>query len=105
MGPETFKADFLASYKSAGYNQFVGRTLNELGMSLVNDAKWTDALTIFETLVELFPEAPQAYDSLAYAHFRSGDVEQACEIFSTAVELKPTFISDYASNNYGCLDK
>ena len=105
MGPETFKADFLASYKSAGYNQFVGRTLNELGMSLVNDAKWTDALTIFETLVELFPEAPQAYDSLAYAHFRSGDVEQACEIFSTAVELKPTFISDYASNNYGCPDK
>ena len=101
MGAEAFKADFLASYESAGYSQFIGRTLNELGMSLVNDAKWTDAFNVFGTLLKLFPEAPQAYDSLAYAHFRAGDTEKARETFAMALELQPAFASDYSSDNYG----
>ena len=101
MGAEAFESDFLASYESAGYSQFIGRTLNELGMSLVNDAKWTDAFNVFGTLLELFPEAPQAYDSLAYAHFRAGDIEKARETFSMALKLQPAFASDYSSDNYG----
>jgi CubicO group peptidase (beta-lactamase class C family) len=101
IGPRTFKSEFQASYESAGYSQFIGRTLNELGMSLVNDSEWTDAFNIFGTLVELFPEAPQAYDSLAYAHFRAGDIELAREIFSKAVMLQPAFSSDYSMDNYG----
>jgi CubicO group peptidase (beta-lactamase class C family) len=105
MGAEAFKADFLKSYESAGYSQFVGRTLNELGMSLVNDAKWTDAFNVFGALIEFFPEAPQAYDGLAYAHFRAGNAERAREVFSTALELQPTFKSDYSSDNYGDLDR
>jgi CubicO group peptidase (beta-lactamase class C family) len=101
IGPKTFKTEFQASYESAGYSQFIGRTLNELGMSLVNDSEWTDAFNIFGTLVELFPEAPQAYDSLAYAHFRAGDIETAREIFSNALTLQPAFSSDYSTENYG----
>ena len=101
MGAEAFESDFLASYESAGYSQFIGRTLNELGMSLVNDAKWTDAFNVFGTLRELFPEAPQAYDSLAYAHYRAGDVKKARETFAMALELDPAFASDYSSDNYG----
>lgn len=101
LGPEAFQSDFRASYESAGYSQFIGRTLNELGMSLVSNSKWTDAFNIFGTLLELFPEAPQAYDSLAYAHFRAGDVEKAREIFSRALELQPEFASDYSTENYG----
>ena len=101
MGAEAFESDFLASYESAGYSQFIGRTLNELGMSLVNDAKWTDAFNVFGALLELFPEAPQAYDSLAYAHFRAGDIEKARETFSMALKLQPAFASDYSSDNYG----
>ena len=101
MGAEAFESDFLTSYESAGYSQFIGRTLNELGMSLVNDAKWTDAFNVFGTLRELFPEAPQAYDSLAYAHYRAGDVKKAREIFAMALKLEPAFASDYSSDNYG----
>ena len=101
MGAEAFESDFLASYESAGYSQFIGRTLNELGMSLVNDATWTDAFNVFGTILELFPEAPQAYDSLAYAHFRAGDIEKARETFSMALKLQPAFASDYSSDNYG----
>lgn len=101
IGAEAFESDFLASYESAGYSQFIGRTLNELGMSLVNDAKWTDAFSVLGTLLLLFPEAPQAYDSLAYAHFRAGDTEKARETFSKALKLQPAFASDYSSDNYG----
>ena len=100
IGPKAFKSEFQASYESAGYSQFIGRTLNELGMSLVNDSEWADAFNIFETLVELFPAAPQAYDSLAYAHFRAGDSETAREIFSKALTLQPAFSSDYSPENY-----
>lgn len=68
---------------------------------LVNDAKWHEAFSIFGTLVELFPNAPQAYDSLAYAYFRADEVEQARETFSIAFKLKPAFAGDYSSDNYG----
>jgi CubicO group peptidase (beta-lactamase class C family) len=101
MGADAFTAGFVTRYESAGYDRFVGRTLNELGMSLVNVEKWHDAFNIFGTLVELFPDAPQAYDSLAYAHFRSGDARQARETFSQALRLQPTFSSDYSTDNYG----
>ncbi len=101
MGAEEFESEFPASYEAAGYSQFIGRTLNELGMSLVSDAKWADAFSVFGALLELFPEAPQAYDSLAYAHYRAGDAGKAREIFATALKLQPDFASDYSSDNYG----
>jgi len=101
MGADAFTSDFPASYESAGYDRFVGRTLNELGMSLVSGEKWRDAFNVLSTLVELFPEAPQAYDSLAYAHFRAGDTERARETFSMALRLQPAFSSDYSTDDYG----
>jgi CubicO group peptidase (beta-lactamase class C family) len=101
MGPEAFSSDFRARYESAGHDQFIGRTLNELGMSLLHAAKWNDAFNVFGTLVHLFPKAPQAYDSLAYAHFRAGDVGSAHKAFSVALELQPAFASDYSPDNYG----
>lgn len=69
-------------------------------MSSVNDAKWADAFNVLGTLLELFPEAPQAYESLAYAHFRAGDSDKARETFSIALKLQPAFASDYSSDNY-----
>lgn len=101
MGPDPFSSDFAERYKSDGYTQFVGRTLNELGMSLLDAEKWEDAFNIFGALAGLFPEAPEAYDSLAYAYLRKGDVEDARQIFNKALSLQPDFLSDYSSNNYG----
>ncbi len=101
MGAETFKSDFAARYKSDGYTQFIGRTLNELGMSLLKASKWNEALDIFYTLAGLFPDAPQVYDSLAFAFLSQGDTEKAAQIFRKAIALKPDFSSDYNSDNYG----
>lgn len=101
LGAEDFASEFPARYEAAGYRQFIGRALNDLGMSLVEDAKWDDAFNVFGTLVELFPQAPQAHDSLAYSHFRAGDVVKARETFAAALALVPDFASDYSSDNYG----
>ena len=101
MGPHAFAAGFRERYAAAGYTRFVGRTLNELGMSLLDAEEWDDALDVFNTLSAWFPDAPQVYDSLAYARLRQGDIEVAREIFMKALELQPGFSSNYSSTNYG----
>lgn len=91
----------MTRYESDGYAQFIGRTLNELGMSLLNAEKWDDAFEIFGTLARLFAEAPQVYDSLAYAYLRKGDTTQAAQVLAKALALQSDFSSNYSSNNYG----
>jgi CubicO group peptidase (beta-lactamase class C family) len=101
MGAESFKSDFVDRYKSDGYTQFIGRTLNELGMSLLKASRWNEALDIFNTLAGLFPDAPQVYDSLAFAFLSMGDTETAAQTFRKAIVLQSDFSSDYDSNDYG----
>ena len=101
LGAEDFASEFPTRYEAAGYSQFIGRALNDLGMSLVSDAKWDDAFNIFGTLRDLFPNAPQAHDSLAFAHYRAGNIEEARQTFAMALKLQPEFASDYSPDNYG----
>jgi len=103
-GKAGFYKDFKQAYKENNYNQFIGRTINELGMQLVSTKSWDEAFDIFSYLVLLFPKAPQAYDGLAFAHHTKGDSAKAFKIFSTALTLKPNFKSDYVSNNYGQIE-
>jgi len=101
MGADAFAEYFRDRYAAASYTRFVGRTINELGMSLLDTKQWDDASILFGTLAGWFPDAPQVYDSLAYAHSRRGDVEHARDIFRKALELQPGFSSDYSADNYG----
>jgi CubicO group peptidase (beta-lactamase class C family) len=101
MGREAFKSGFKARYEVDGYTQFIGRTLNELGMSLVQAKKWDEAFDILHALGELFTNAPQVYDSLAFVYWSKGDKEKAVETFKKALAKQPDFSSDYSSDNYG----
>lgn len=101
MGPDAFRSDFLSLYEADGYTQFIGRTLNELGMSLLQTEEWDGAFDIFDMLTGLFPEAPQVYDSLAFAFLDKGEPARAAEVFRRALALDPDFASDYSSDNYG----
>ena len=56
---------------------------------------------MFEYLVSLFPNAPQAYDSLAFAYLSKGDSETAKSTFSKSLTIDGSFKSDYVSDNYG----
>lgn len=99
-GLEAFKKDFKLAYKKAGYEGFIGRPINALGMQLVKTYSWNEAFDIFNALISFFPEAPQVYDSLAFAYFNKGEQGKAKSAFAKATSLKPNFTSDYNANNY-----
>jgi tetratricopeptide (TPR) repeat protein len=46
---------------------------------------------------EDFPKSPNAYDSLAEAHFKSGDIEQATAMYAKALAVDPKYVNaDFA---------
>jgi len=99
-GKDKFYASFKDEYKKAGYSRFIGRVINELGMQLLEVKSWNEAFDMMNYLNSIFPNAPQAYDSLAFAHYKKGDLKKAQITFQKARELKPDFKSDYISSNY-----
>lgn len=100
-GKQQFGKHFKQAYSDSGYKQFIGRTVNELGMELLKTESWPEAFDMFEYLVSLFPDAPQVYDSLAFAYLSRGDRETAKKTFSKSLAIKADFNSDYVSDNYG----
>jgi CubicO group peptidase (beta-lactamase class C family) len=99
-GKNAFYNDFKDHYKKAGYSKFIGRVINELGMQLIEEKSWKEAFDIMNYLNSIFPNAPQAYDSLAFAYYKKGELKKAELTFRKALELKPSFHSDYLSSNY-----
>lgn len=99
-GKDEFYDSFKNHYKQAGYSQFIGRVINELGMQLLVEKSWHEAFDIMNYLNAIFPNAPQAYDSLAFAYYKKGEFKKAELIFKKAQTLKADFKSDYISNNY-----
>ena len=61
------------------------------------------AIDFFQTLVHLYPTAPQAYDSLAWGYAKSGKDKLALAAFTKALGIKPNFNSDYSVDNYQSL--
>ncbi|TMO81460.1 serine hydrolase [Pseudoalteromonas sp. S3776] len=100
-GPKGFVKHFKRTYRENGYKQFIGRTINELGMELLKSESWTAAFDMFKYLISLFPDAPQVYDSLAFAYLSKGDFEMAKSTFRKSLAIKSDFKSDYVSDNYG----
>lgn len=100
QGRVKFKNQFQKAYNDIGYDRFIGRTLNELGMELLKSQSWDSAFDVFEYLVSLFPKAPQVYDSLAFAYFTKGEKDNAKRIFSKSLAIKSSFQSDYDKDNY-----
>lgn len=99
-GKEDFYKNFQNAYKAKGYTQFIGRTINELGMQLLKDSSWNEALDVFGYLVSIFPDAPQVYDSLAFAYLSMDEPKKAQVTFQKALKINSDFNSDYVSNNY-----
>ena len=61
---------------------------------------WTPSSQILNSRT-LFPEAPQVYDSLAFAYLSQGDKKMAKSTFSQSLAINADFESDYVSDNYG----
>jgi tetratricopeptide (TPR) repeat protein len=63
------------------------RVVNEVGYWLVRQKRLDEALGVFELNVELYPEAWNAYDSLAEAHMMLGNDAEAIRLYRRSLEL------------------
>jgi len=100
QGKEIFYESFRKKYEENGYKIFIGRTVNELGMQLLRTHSWDQAFDIFNYLIAIFPGAPEAYDSLAFAYLTKGEPSQAQKVFKKALAINADFKSDYVKSNY-----
>jgi CubicO group peptidase (beta-lactamase class C family) len=63
--------------------------LNDLGYSLLQNRRISEAIAIFKVNVELYPESSNVYDSLGEAFLANGDKELAAINYKKALELDP----------------
>ena len=63
--------------------------LNNLGYIILNNKKIDDAIKIFSLIVELYPESPDAFDSLGEAYLKDGQTELAIRYYQRSFELNP----------------
>ncbi len=63
--------------------------LNDLGYSLLQNRRISEAIAIFKVNVELYPQSPNAYDSLGEAFLANGDKAMAAINYKKALELDP----------------
>ncbi len=62
---------------------------NVLGYRLLQQEKYAEAIAIFKLNVEANPESSNAYDSLAEAYMKNGDIDLAIENYKKSLELNP----------------
>lgn len=68
---------------------FGENTLNSLGYQLMGEGKTSEAIAIFRLNVEMFPDQPNPYDSLAEAYMTAGNKRLAIIFYSKSLELNP----------------
>jgi tetratricopeptide (TPR) repeat protein len=74
-----------------------GSLHNQLGYALADNGRYPEAVRAIERYVELNPEEPNAYDSLAEMYVLSGQPQIAFEKYGEALEVDP----GWGSGHYG----
>ena len=62
---------------------------NEAGYNLLAQESFKEAIYVLQMNTALFPNSPNAWNSLAEAFWKSGDAEKARELYSRAISLDP----------------
>ena len=63
--------------------------LNQLGYRLLAMKKVKEAIEVFKLNMEVYPQSPNVYDSLAEAYMINGDKELAIRNYKKSLELNP----------------
>jgi len=74
---------------SANKLYFEENEFNAMGYRLMGKGKIKEAIEVFKLNVELHPDSPNVYDSLAEAYLNSGDTENAIKNYKKSLELNP----------------
>jgi CubicO group peptidase (beta-lactamase class C family) len=75
--------------KQAATHDFAEPELNRLGYNLLRSGKVKEAIEIFKLNVEAYPQAFNAYDSLAEAYMAGKERELAIQNYKKSLELNP----------------
>jgi tetratricopeptide (TPR) repeat protein len=65
------------------------RTLNGLGYTLLFSGQGQDAITVFRSNVQEYPESSNVYDSLGEAYMKAGQKELAVQNYEKSLQLDP----------------
>lgn len=63
--------------------------LNDTGYRIMNQGMKQEAVFVFELVTRLFPDSPNAWDSLAEGHWRNGNLNQARAYYQKAISMDP----------------
>lgn len=87
---EQLQADAIRMVNDPAYQffDFEGE-LNKAGYNLLNSQQFEEAVFVFEMTSKLFPESANAWDSLAEAHWKAGNLEKARELYNKAISMDP----------------
>jgi Tfp pilus assembly protein PilF len=61
--------------------------MNSLGYQLMGNGRMDEAISVFKTNVERYPNSANVYDSLAEAYEKSGKIDLAKPNYEKAVQL------------------
>lgn len=75
------------------------RTLNRLGLALVDAKRFLPAIVVLTLNVELYPQDGNLWDSLGEAYFKAGHWQQAQDSFRQSIALKPEDTPCYWCDN------
>jgi tetratricopeptide (TPR) repeat protein len=62
---------------------------NKTGYNLLRDGQVEVAVTVFDFVVQFFPESANAWDSRAEGYWKAGQIEKAKEYYRKAISLDP----------------
>lgn len=85
IGPEARRMMADPAYR---YYPFENR-FNRTGYQLLNTGRTQEALFVFGLNSELFPDSPNVWDSLAEAHWKAGQTEEARQLYRKAIAMDP----------------
>jgi predicted alpha/beta superfamily hydrolase len=84
------QADKVKAKFGGGLNYDVPENLlNQVGYQLLRSKSYDPALNLFKLNVELHPNSPNTYDSLAECYLTMGDKQKAKEYYELAIQKNP----------------
>lgn len=82
-------ADLKLRYYSRGAYDFGERSLNDLGFEILGKGDAAAAIKIFKLNTDEFPKSANAWDSLAEAYMKAGDMKRATQLYEKVLEMDP----------------
>ena len=80
-------AEFVKDPQYRFYN-FESR-MNDAGYQLMGIERYEESIMILKMTTELYPDSPNAWDSLAEAYWRSGNTNEAKKLYNKAIKMDP----------------